>query len=174
MMLTLGLMIMGCATTPTTPHSFAAEGSPDVATITFMFVGYSNGASASVSFFSYGDIVTEKKENWNPVSFPADNPLQFTVKANFNPVQAGGLAAIVTLARTFNGKQVVFDCPPLEAGKSYSLWSVSSDGPLGAGTHTLVLTETPQEGVIKSGDALIMALRTRDKLVVVAEQEFKK
>ncbi|GHT51494.1 hypothetical protein FACS1894102_7420 [Spirochaetia bacterium] len=77
-------------------------------------------------------------------------------------------------ARSVKKKQVLFDCPPLKAGKSYVLWFVKSDGMIGKGKNTLVLTEAMQEDLIKgNGNALIMALRIRDRLEVIHEQEFK-
>jgi hypothetical protein len=183
MALAFGMITLGCATAPTQPHSFVPDESSDVATIRFRSVSYGGTTSGSnVSFFSYGDVVETKKEKWNPVSFPAGTPLQFTLKAHYNsiapPANAGGILGIVVqsiyLARMID-KKVLFDCQPLEAGKSYDLWFVKSDGKVGKGINTLVLTEAMQEDFIGgSGDALIMALKIRDKLTVVAEQEFKK
>ncbi|GHU97575.1 hypothetical protein FACS189483_03940 [Spirochaetia bacterium] len=149
------------------PHSFVGEGNSDAATISFANVSYGTESDSWVQFVSYGDVVRQEGENWTPVIFPVGAPLAFTVEAYYFP--AGGTAQII------KDKQVLFECPPLEAGKSYILWFVKSDGGTGKGTNTLVLTEAMQEDFIKgNGDALIMALKIRDKLQVVYEQEFTK
>jgi hypothetical protein len=117
--------IAGCATTKSVPYSFAEEGS-GTATITF------NNSIRLLDF--EGNIIPgpENGTRWEPVSFPAGR--EFLIKVNVIDTGMGGdltttgtiwdIFAFIFFIETIRGsvnRNVYFVCPPLEAGKEYTI-----------------------------------------------------
>jgi hypothetical protein len=94
----------------------------------------------------------EEKTHWEPLSFPAERPLVITVHAYYD--QSGTtdkrfFAAVITTAiatsRRVN-RDVLFECPPLEAGRDYKLTFRKGAGT--TGKNFLVLTNTSTGKII--------------------------
>jgi len=115
--------------------------------------------------------------------------VRFTVKACFDQVVSTGvsgygligsfiaIAANAAIIATKMDTDVLFECPPLEAGKSYDLWFVKSTGAerdlseIQKGTNVLMLTE--HDEFITDGLAILKAVE-KGRLNMVHQQEFKK
>jgi hypothetical protein len=143
--------INGCATSKSIPYSFAEE-STDTAIVTF------KEGSPSVWFVSFEDSglpEPEKGTFWSPLSFPTGRPLDITVHAYYeqkatDSPSSGLLGSLIVLtatsaisAATFVSVDVVFNCPPLEAGKNYQLAYRRE-----VGKHKLLLTDTGTNKVV--------------------------
>jgi hypothetical protein len=117
--------IAGCATTRAVPYSFAEEGS---GTATILF----NNSIRLLDF--EGNIIPgpENGTRWEPISFPAGR--EFLIKVNVVDTGMGGdltttgtfldIIAFVLFIETIRGavnRNVYFVCPPLEAGKEYTI-----------------------------------------------------
>jgi len=94
--------ITGCSTA--IPYSFA-ENESETATITF--VGEKN-VGVDLHFYESTELpLPEKNKYWAPVTFPAGKPFSMTV--------------IVYYFEFEKGRDKVFNCPALTAGKEYKL-----------------------------------------------------
>jgi hypothetical protein len=134
------VLLMGCATTGV-PYSFV-ENSNDGASISF--VGQNPGVR--MIYYDNNELpAPAKKTHWEPISFPADKPLKITVHVFYeqsNNNSSGLLVSLVTSAITASrsvNRDVLFECPALEAGKLYKL--VFRKGAGTTGNNTLVLTD---------------------------------
>ena len=137
--LAFGMMVMGCATTGV-PFSFV-ENDEDMASISF--VGGNPGVK--LVYYDTNELPEpEEKTHWDPISFPAGQQLSITVHAyhqqsNYSSSLIGAIiTAAITASRSVD-RDVLFECPALEAGKSYKL--VFRKGAGTTGSNTLVLTD---------------------------------
>ena len=116
-------------------------------------ISFSKG-NPGVSFVYYNDISlpeTEKGTQWDPILLPSNVALDITVHAYY--YQSGGqgysgglLAGLIADAATSKIRNdrsvdddVLFSCPPLEAGKKYKL-SLKKEGG-NPGKNILILTD---------------------------------
>jgi len=128
--------------------------------------------SASINFsvgnpgvsFVYFNNVPRPEEGtfWNPVMFPGGVPLQMTVHAYYEQSTAGayttgavlgGLIGVGITAATSGRRaarsvdmNVLFSCPPLEAGKEYTLSFKKERG--NPGKNILILTDMTSNIII--------------------------
>ncbi|MCL2175705.1 MAG: hypothetical protein FWB73_06650 [Treponema sp.] len=153
----LGLFIfIGCSSTPITYMMTNDE--INSATISF------KSGSPSVTFLEYNGIelpVAEKNTRWDPLAFPSGVPLNISVRAYYYKSSYGyfgsGLFAVVTAAAsaaitaTRNVDTiVVFNCPPLEAGKNYTLTFRKEAGV--PGRNILILKDNSARGEVYRQD----------------------
>jgi len=86
--------------------------------------------------------IPERRTVWNPVSFPAGKPLTLVVNIFYFATKTSGVDLYIIgfesiTAGSWYNTDVTFNCPPLEAGKSYTL------NAYGKGTNTrFILTDT--------------------------------
>jgi hypothetical protein len=146
LVLVVAALIMGCATSKPVPFSFV-EGEAESASIDIV----SGSPGVRLIYFDKNELPPPEEEtHWNPISFPAGQPLQFTVHAYYYQqgnttttssflinVVANVASSAVAASRNVD-RDVVFECPALEAGKAYKL--VFRKGAGAAGKNLLVLT----------------------------------
>jgi hypothetical protein len=136
----MAVSIAGCSTTPV-PYSFAIDGA-ETAAISIM----SGNPGLRLIYVDGNELPRPaKKTHWAPVLFTAGKPLNITVHARYeqsNTSNQGLLVSLVTSAITASrnvNRDVLFECPALEAGKSYKL--VFRKGAGVTGKNLLVLTD---------------------------------
>jgi hypothetical protein len=114
----------------------------------------------TVSFLYYNNNVlppSESKTYWDPIMFPSGVPLEITVHAYYHPeTNTGGAGLLVSLvataitAKTLAARSVDIDvlyyCPPLEAGKQYTLAFRKESGD--PGINRLILTDTATKTIV--------------------------
>jgi hypothetical protein len=115
----------------------------------------------SVSFVFFDDRGIpdpEKGTFWDPLLFPSDMPLEITVHAYYQQESTtasngGLLGAIISTAITASiaadrsvDTDVVFTCPPLEAGTKYEL-SFRKEAGI-PGINKLILTDTETKAIV--------------------------
>jgi hypothetical protein len=145
---------IGCSSLTPVPYSMAKD-EGNSASINFL------GGKPSVSLVYYNNDVLpdpESKTYWDPIMFPSGVPLEITVHAYYHQdavtaTNAGLLAALITTAVTSNiaasrsvDIDVLFSCPPLEAGKKYTLAFRKEAGD--PGINRLILTDTATKTII--------------------------
>jgi hypothetical protein len=155
LMIFTGLIIVGCSSLKPISYAFT-EDKVNSASISF------KQANPGASFVSYKDNnlpEAEKGTVWDPISFPAGVPLEITVHAFYYDSNTGVsytsglLAMMITEAATSGVREtrsvdinVLFSCPPLEAGKKYSL---SFDKGYGVpGKNKLILTNNETKKIV--------------------------
>jgi len=152
-------ILLGCSSMK--PISFAlVEDKSNSVSISFA------QGNPGVKFLSYNNInlpESDGKTYWDPIFFPSGIPLEITVHAYYSHGAGGSVAAGVVIgglvggiiapsitSRTRNARsvddEIIFSCPPLEAGKEYKLSLVKGEGV--PGKNTLVLTNTSTNEVI--------------------------
>jgi len=154
------LFIAGCSSLKPIPYAFA-EDERNSASISFKHGA--NPGTSLVSFKGSGLPLPEEKTTWDPLLFPSGEPLDITVHASYidnrngwtyNPnllvmllsnVIADAVTSEMRLSRAVD-MDVVFSCPPLEAGKNYSLSFDKKDGV--PGRNILVLTDTETRKIV--------------------------
>ncbi|MDR1389132.1 MAG: hypothetical protein LBJ31_04070 [Treponema sp.] len=155
LVLVVAASIMGCATTRTpVPFSFV-EGEGESASINI--VGGSPGVW--LVYYDKNELPPPEEETyWSPLFFPAGQPLQFTVHAYYyqqgSATASGNLlvnliadVASSAIAASRNvDRDVLFECPALEAGNEYKL--VFRKGAGTTGQNLLVLSEIATGKVI--------------------------
>jgi hypothetical protein len=137
----IAALIVGCSTTPVS-YSFAEDG---LETAAISVVGGNPGIR--VVYVDDNELPPPAdKTHWDPFAFPAGKPVKVTVHAYYEQSNSGNqslLSLLVTTAITSSrsvNQDVLFECPPLEAGKKYKL--VFRKGAGLTGDNLLVLTET--------------------------------
>ena len=149
--------IMGCSTAPApVPYSFAGN-TGETISITF---------SSQANLVSFEGVVLPKparKTHWRPIVFPAGRTLPLTVHAYYDDswganLSTSGTAFDILLLVIFPvviihdltaplrgiNRDVVFDCPPLQAGREYFLTLEKKGRPK---RFYLILSDT-QTGVV--------------------------
>ncbi|MDR2865406.1 MAG: hypothetical protein LBV68_07350, partial [Spirochaetaceae bacterium] len=90
----------------------------------------------------------EEKTYWNPIAFPADTAFTMMVHAyyaqsnNYNPSLIGSLVTTTITASRSVDTDVLFNCPPLGAGKNYKLVFRKGSGVSGKNILVLIDSET--------------------------------
>lgn len=140
-------------------------------------ISFSKG-NPRVSFVFYNDISlpeAEKGTQWDPILFPGNEPLNITVHAYYyesgGQGYAGGLLmGLITdaaTARIRNARSVddniLFSCPPLEAGKKYRLSLKKGSGV--PGRNTLVLTDTATKNIVYQQEFAANAINHRQPTI---------
>jgi len=141
----LSFCIMSCSSVQTRTYSFA-ENENEAAKIVFLakeeFIGKDIHGVRFISFEGVTLPTPEKNTRWGAIAFPADRPLQLNLNVyvqgensttSFSstgslldlvifPVIIVGEAVgeVGAAVRTYN-RDIIFDCPALEAGKDYTL-----------------------------------------------------
>ena len=156
--------LAGCVTVPTSEsYSFADSGS-ETASMTFA------QGSPGVHLVFFEDRVLPQHTGytrWDPIIFPAGRELKLTVHASYNhpnssPSRAGlvlsnqgiafGMSVNLGLDTQNINYDVVFNCPPLEAGSSYRL---SYRRTVPGGRNMLVLTNTNTGRVVHEQEFVV-------------------
>ncbi|MDR0300710.1 MAG: hypothetical protein LBI04_00155 [Treponema sp.] len=117
--------ITGCTTTKAVLYSFADNESENgTAVISF-------GEGVYLIGFEDVDLPKpEEKTYWDPIMFPAERPLKLTVHVHYdsNYSSSGSIVDIIILPITLidgvaksANRDIIFECPALEAGKEYIL-----------------------------------------------------
>ena len=126
--------IAGCSSLKPAQYNFSGDEANSAS------ISFSKG-NPGVSFVFYDNKmlpVPVKGTYWEPVLFPAGVPLEITVHASYNQNNSGvksyysvgtrgsggGVAVSVEVPLSGNNSvdiDVLFSCPPLEAGKKYTL-----------------------------------------------------
>ena len=137
---------IGCTTSPVA-YSFM-EGELNSSSIEF------KTGNPSVSFVSYSGLTLpkpEKRTRWEPISFPSGIDLRIIVHTKYETRSKASLSGFGLLGAVVNVAQDIravsrnvdvdleFNCPPLEAGKSYLLTFTKEPGM--PGKNILTLTE---------------------------------
>jgi hypothetical protein len=151
-----GLFIVaGCSLLKPISYAFA-EDEADSASISF------RRANPGVSFVSYKNSIlpdAEKGTIWDPILFPYGVPLEITVHAFYYDSNTGvtygdGLLTMIITDAASSGirearsvdTDVIFSCPPLAAGKKYTL---SFDKGYGMpGKNKLILTNNETKEIV--------------------------
>jgi hypothetical protein len=153
--LAVAALITGCATTRTpVPFSFVED---EAESASIDIVGGSPGVW--LVYFDKNELPPPAEETyWSPLSFPAGRPLQFTVHAYYyqqGTAAASGSFLVNLIADVASSaiaasrnvdRDVLFECPALEAGKEYKL--VFRKGAGATGQNLLVLSEIATGKVI--------------------------
>lgn len=143
----------GCTTNPVLFSSFADE-------YNFSSIAFKNTFNAedpNLTFVSYNGQSLPKPEKetyWDPINFPSDTKLRIVVHANYYTssqfiLSGFGLLGVVVntvqevraVSRNVNA-DVIFICPPLEAGRNYMLSFTKEPGIPGKNILTLIDTDT--------------------------------
>jgi hypothetical protein len=155
-LLLLFVSLSGCATKAAT-YKFVEEGD-NTATIAF------SRGNPGVSFLEYNELTLPPAEGgtyWDSLLFSSGVPLQIKVQAYYEQQQTrvigGGLigaianvaSAVATVSRSVN-KDVIFECPQLQAGGQYRLSFRKGNGT--PGKNTLVLTDIAAKQVVYEQD----------------------
>ena len=144
-------LFVGCASKPV-QYSFAAneQNLPSIAFKT---------GNPSVSFVSFdGQTLPQpaRSTRWEPLNFPSDRDLRIIVHARYttnSKVSLGGFGLLGTAVNVVQDVRavsrnvdadLVFDCPPLEAGRSYQLYFVKEPGMPGKNILTLTDIESAE------------------------------
>jgi hypothetical protein len=111
----------------------------------------------NISFVSFNGQPLPKPEkgtHWDPINFPSGRALRIIVHADYNPNSKTTLSGFGLLGTVVNTAQdiravsrnvdadVVFNCPPLKAGKNYLLSFVKEPGMPGKNILTLTDVDT--------------------------------
>lgn len=141
-LIVVSLSLAGCLTTPVA-YSYVEEGG-DAATVSVV-----SGSPGLTLLYINGDELPkpEDKTHWDPFKLPAGVPLTLTVHAYYEQSSGGGglLGVLVTSAITASRSidtDVTFECPPLDAGKTYKLAFRKGAGLKGKNTIFLNDTKT--------------------------------
>jgi hypothetical protein len=145
---------IGCSSLKPVPYSLANDAG-NSASISFLSGG------TTVSFVYYNNDVLpdpERKTYWDPIMFPSGVPLDITVHAYYHQnantaTGAGLLGALVSTAVTSKiaasrsvDIDVLLSCPPLEAGKKYTLDFRKEAG--SPGLNKLILTDIATKTIV--------------------------
>jgi len=151
-------LFVGCITSPVT-YSFAAAGEQNFASITFK--SSIKEGEPSLTFVSYnGQSLPkpEKKTHWEPINFPSGTELRIIVRAKYRTTSRTTLSGFGVVGELYNVSQeiravsrnvdadIIFICPPLEAGKNYLL--AFSKEPGMPGKNILTLTDVAAARVV--------------------------
>lgn len=144
----ISIFFIGCSTTKPTPYSFTGnEG--EAATITVV------GGNPGLQLIFCDGIelpIPEKKRHWDPITVSAGKPLIFTLRAFYHNNNASGglLTALIVSAisaSTSVNAEVIYECPPLEAGKHYQFSFRKGAGV--PGLNSILITEgTGKKGIV--------------------------
>lgn len=138
--LSCALFFAGCGTTPV-PYSFAPEGLPTAQ----IKVVSGNPGLTLVSCENNKVPGPEENTHWEPFLLVPDKPAKIIVHAKYEHsaiIDKGLFVMLVSAVVAGNrsvSKEVLFECPPLEAEKTYKLAYKKGMG--FTGKNTLVLTE---------------------------------
>jgi hypothetical protein len=148
----------GCVTSPVT-YSFAAAGDQNSSSISFK--NNTKPQEPNVTFVSFNGQTLPKpdsKTHWDPLSFPSGRELRIIIHADYrtsSKTTLGGFGLIgdvVNIAQDIRAASrnvdadVIFVCPPLEAGKSYLLSFTKEPGL--PGKNILTLTDVKAAKVV--------------------------
>jgi hypothetical protein len=160
---------IGCSSTPVS-YSFAKD-EANSASINFI------RRKPDVTFLYYNNEILpepESKTYWDPILFPSGVPLEIMVHAYYGQdafaiTDAGLLVAIISSAITsaiaasrFVDIDVLFTCPPLEAGKKYSLAFRKEAGT--PGRNRLILTDIAARRIIYQQEFPALFQKAHDTL----------
>jgi hypothetical protein len=147
LIIAIAAFFVGCSTTPV-PFSFADDG---LETAAISVVGGNPGIR--VIYVDGNELPPPaNKTHWDPFELPIGKPVKITVHAYYEQSNSGNadlLSLLITTAITSSrsvDQDVVFECPPLEAGKKYKLAFRKGAGL--TGDNLLVLTETSKGKVV--------------------------
>jgi hypothetical protein len=151
-------LFVGCATNPVT-YSLSAN-KQDFSSIAFHDTFQAGKPNVSfVSFNGQSLPKPEKGTHWDPIDFPSDSELRIVVHADYNPNSKTTLSGFGLLGAVVNTVQdvraisrnvdadVVFICPPLQAGRKYLLSFVKEPGM--PGKNILTLTDTDAGEIVE-------------------------
>ena len=153
--LILSFVFIGCSTKPAL-YSYTADQARG-ASVSF---GATN-ENPNITFMALDCVppeTAEKGTHWEPIVLPAGRTLRITVHANYTQkggVKFGGFGLIGDIANTAQAvsavtrdvdTDVIFNCPPLEAGKTYRL--TFSKEPGIPGRNVLILTDVNSREII--------------------------
>jgi hypothetical protein len=145
----------GCSSLKPVPYSLADDEANSAS------ISFQGGKGPIVSLVYYDNDVLpspESKTYWDPIMFPSGVPFEITVHAYYHQeavtaTNAGLLGALISTAITSNiaasrsvDIDVLFSCPPLEAGKKYALSFRKEAGY--PGTNRLILTDIAAKKII--------------------------
>jgi len=144
---------IGCSSMKPIPYNFTED------EINSSSISFTRG-NPRASFVDYNNNVLpspERRTYWAPIFFPSGVPLEITVHAYYFqqsvPVANAGLFGVIVSAATatidisrFVDVNVLFRCPPLEAGKNYSITFRKEPGI--PGKNILILTDTAERKII--------------------------
>jgi hypothetical protein len=149
---------VGCVTNPVI-YSFAAADSKNVSSISFKAREKQQDPNlVFVSFNGQSLPKPEKQTHWDPISFPSGTELRIIVHADYKTTSKTTLSGFGLLGEVVNIAQdiraatrnvdtdIVFTCPPLEAGKSYQLYFTKEPGI--PGKNILTLTDIKDAKVV--------------------------
>jgi len=167
------ICFIGCITWPSDHYSFTENGN-ETAVIEFL---NSSALERCIQLISIdGEAIPLPKSGkvWNPVQIPAERPLTLTINllGGYAPERkpdtipsdnliTGPIAAVEHTVKDFEQSagigwtniDVIFNCPPLEAGKKYRLdWSFSNKEPQKSLKQTLVLIDARTKKIIYKQD----------------------
>jgi len=144
----MSIIFTGCGSYQTVPYSFAANG-VESASIRFQH------GNPGISFVSLEGVTLPRADSgtrWGPILFPANRELRISVYARYETktnnrsrLNFGVFDELAQIATTVNeigrnvDTQVMFNCPELEPGRSYTLAFIKGSGI--PGKNRLVLTE---------------------------------
>ena len=154
------IFFAGCGTIATVPYSFTRNGN-GTAEITLQInlkkdgfpkkplYGKSKISMQLISIEGEEIPLPETGKCWNPVSLPAEKTLTLTINISYiNTPFFGGTSGSGIFKHSNSSTSsrysmdVIFNCPPLEAGKNYKLEFKS-----GFQKSSLVLTETSTKNI---------------------------
>ncbi|MDR2489939.1 MAG: hypothetical protein LBD20_00885 [Spirochaetaceae bacterium] len=137
----VSLYFTGCLTTPVA-YSYVEDGG-EAATMTVV-----SGSPGLTLLYINGDELPkpEEKTRWDPFKLPAGVPLKLTVHAYYEQSSSSNMGLIallatsaITASRSID-TDVTFECPPLDAGKTYKLTFRKGAGL--KGKNTILLNDT--------------------------------
>ncbi|MCL2444356.1 MAG: hypothetical protein FWD13_12970 [Treponema sp.] len=150
------LLFIGCATTYNSPvaYSYAAD---DFNSATIFF----QSGNPGLTFISLEGVTPPRPESgtfWDPFKFPTNRELTLVLYAKYETrararVEGFGIlgdfanfaSSVTEMSQNVDG-YVTFNCPPLEAGKSYTLAFLKESGI--PGRNKLILTDIATRRII--------------------------
>ena len=151
----LTFVFMGCSTKPSI-YTYPLDHTGG-ASVSFGKPG-GNPGIVFVALDSDPPQAVEKGKHWDPIVIPAGRALSITVHARYaqkGGVKFGGFGVIGGIANAAQAvaavtrdvdTDVIFECPPLQAGGNYELAFTKESGM--PGINVLILTDTDTKEII--------------------------